>query len=165
MRPSIVVMGVAGSGKSTVGSALAERLGCPFLDGDDHHSPANVAKMAAGIPLDDADRAPWLDALNQLLRARNADGAGCVLACSALTDAHRRRLGQGVDGLVFVHLVIDEPTARRRLRERQGHYMPESMIAGQFDTLEEPGRAAALRVEAVSPVDVIVEQVLSHLRP
>jgi gluconokinase len=165
MSGPIVVMGVAGSGKSTVGAALAERRGCPFVDGDDHHPEANVAKMTAGIPLDDGDRVPWLATLNRLLRDRQAEGHDVVLACSALRDTYRRRLGDGVDGLVFVHLVIDEAEARRRLRERPGHYMAEAMVAGQFTTLEEPARGEAVRVEATAPVDEIVDRVLSRLGP
>lgn len=165
MTGPVVVMGVAGSGKSTVGSALASRLGCPFVEGDDHHPPANVAKMTAGTPLDDVDRGPWLDVLNEVLRAGQADGGRVVLACSALATSHRVRLGRGLDGLVFVHLVIDRAAARRRLRDRPGHYMREDMVAGQFAALEEPAAGEAVTVDAEQPVEAIVEQVIAHLPP
>jgi gluconokinase len=161
---SVVVMGVAGSGKTTVGTALAERLGSPFVEGDEHHPPENVAKMAAGVPLDDTDRRPWLAALNLRLRDRQQDGGGAVLACSALTADHRERLGRGIERLVFVYLEVDEPTARRRLRERAGHYMPASMADSQFATLEAPGDSEAVRVDASSPVETIVDHVVDHLR-
>lgn len=164
MTGSVIVMGVAGSGKSTVGAALADRLHRPFIEGDDHHPPANVAKMASGTALSDDDRAPWLDALNGLLMEAEASGTGSVLACSALTGAHRRRLADGLDDPLFVHLVVDAETVRRRLRGRRGHFMGASMVDGQFAALEEPSADDAVLMDATAPVADIVAHLLVHLR-
>jgi len=127
-------MGVAGSGKSTVGASLASRLGARFVDADSLHPPHNVAKMSAGIPLDDADRGPWLAAVRDALAA---DGS-VVVACSALRREYRDVL-RGVGDVRFVFLDLDESSARRRAAEREGHFMSAAMVASQFETLERPG--------------------------
>lgn len=163
MKPLVVVMGVSGSGKSTVGPALADRLDCPFFDGDDHHPPANVAKMAGGTPLDDEDRAPWLDGLNRLLRDQGRAGEGAVLACSALARRYRRRLADGVADLRFVYLAGDADTIRARMRSRTGHFMGERMLAGQLAALEEPTPDEAIRVDADRPVAEIVDDLAADL--
>lgn len=128
-------MGVSASGKSTVGAALAERLGVPFLDGDDLHPAENVAKMASGRPLDDDDRMPWLDAVGGVLADAAATG-GLVVACSALKRAYRDRLRAKAPAAVFVHLAGDPETLARRAAERTGHFMPASLLVSQLAALE-----------------------------
>ena len=139
-RYAIVVMGVSGSGKSTIGAALAARLGCQFLEGDAFHTPHSVAKMRAGQPLDDQDRWPWLDRVAASLRdTADSDGVA-VGACSALKRIYRDRLSRmaGIP-LLFVFLdTTDQDELSRRLAHRSGHYMPTSLIASQLDTLEKP---------------------------
>jgi gluconokinase len=140
----VVVMGVTGSGKTVVGSALAKSLGWPFLDGDDFHPPANVAKMASGTPLTDADRWPWLDRLADEARAILARGGSAVLACSALKQAYRDRLAacaRAPGDVRFVHLKGDYETIAKRLAARKHRYMPATLLASQFATLEEPADA------------------------
>ena len=135
--PVIVAMGVAGSGKTTLGRALAMRLAVPFAEGDDLHPAANVAKMTRGVPLDDADRAPWLDAVAEWIAA-HLDGGG-VISCSALKRSYRDRLRGGDGGRVrFVLLEVDGATLLTRLMARQGHFMPPSLLASQLATLELP---------------------------
>jgi len=146
----VVVMGVSGSGKTTVGSALAARLGCEFLDGDDWHPPENVARMAAGVALTDEDRRPWLDRLNAMLRQRAARGEGAVLACSALKQSYRDRLAAGLDRCEFVFLHGAYDLIRERLAARKHRYMPASLLESQFATLEPPVQAIAVDV-AQSP--------------
>ena len=141
---NVVVMGVSGSGKTTIGALLAARLGCAFLDGDDFHPPANVKKMAAGTPLTDADRLPWLKALNEKLRQdRNA-----VLACSALKESYRRILAEGLDDCRLVHLRGSIELIRSRLGERKHRYMPASLLESQFATLEPPMDAIEVDIAA-----------------
>jgi len=149
---SIVVMGVAGSGKTTVGSGLAETLGLPFVDADDHHSPENLAKMASGHPLSDGDRAGWLDALSELLL-----GPPVVLACSALKQSYRDRLGDAD----FVYLRIEQEEAHARLASRPSSHFPPSLLASQFEILEEP--EDALWLHATMPAELLVELVLDRL--
>ncbi len=133
--PRIVVMGVSGCGKSTVGAALAARLGLPFIEGDGLHAPASVAKMAAGLPLEDADRWPWLDRIGAALAA---PPGGAVASCSALRRAYRDRLRAAVPGLAFLHLAGDRTTIAARVAARPGHFMPPALIDSQFATLEPP---------------------------
>ena len=156
----VVVMGVSGCGKSTVGEALAESLGWRFLDADDFHPPANVAKMAAGTPLVDEDRWPWLDRLAAEMRAINAGGGDAVLACSALRQAYRDRLAAAGD-VRFVHLAGDLPTIAARLASRQHRYMPQSLLASQFATLEPP--ADAIGVDVRDPVAVQIAAIRAAL--
>jgi gluconokinase len=133
----LVMTGVAGAGKTTVGQAAAAALGWPFVEGDDLHPAANVAKMAAGQPLDDADRAPWLEAIAGRIDAWLADGEGGVITCSALKRAYRDRLRR--PGVRFVFLAASPDEATRRLANRPGHFMPASLAASQFAALERPG--------------------------
>jgi gluconokinase len=146
----VVVMGVTGCGKSTVGAALGERLGWRFLDADDFHPPANVAKMASGTPLTDADRWPWLDRIAAELRAIESAGGNAVLACSALKEAYRARIAAGGE-VRFVHLVGDEATIAARLAVRKHRYMPASLLESQFATLEPPQDAIEIDVGASVP--------------
>jgi gluconokinase len=136
MSHLVVVMGVSGAGKSTVGGLIAEGLGVGFRDADDFHPPANIAKMSSGAPLTDADRWPWLDAIGAHLRAHRA--TGCVVTCSALKRAYRDRLRAAAPGLRFVHLHGDMALVAARQAARQGHFMPASLVANQFATLEAP---------------------------
>ncbi|MEV5779405.1 MULTISPECIES: gluconokinase [Streptomyces] len=143
--PIVVVLGVSGSGKSTVGKAVAEELRVPFVEGDDAHPAANIAKMAAGHPLDDADRAPWLRSLAARVRRSAEAGEGLVIACSALKRAYRDELRAAAGpGLWCLHLALDRDTARDRVARRTGHFIPARLVDSQFETLEpleadEPG--------------------------
>jgi gluconokinase len=161
---AIVVMGVAGSGKSLVGRALATRLGWSFIEGDELHPVENVARMAAGQPLTDQDRQGWLDAIGASIAAAVAEGAGAVAACSALKRTYRERLRSWCSGIVFVHLVIDETTARSRVGARKGHFMPASLVDSQFATLERPSTdEAAFILDGTLPVEEIVKRVVERL--
>lgn len=140
----VIVMGVSGAGKTTIGAALARELGWRFIDADDHHPPGNIAKMASGVPLTDADREPWLDALNAILRA--CDDA--VLACSALKQSYRDRLTKGIDAFSFVFLKGEFHLIAARLAQRRHRYMPPSLLRSQFEALEPPEKAIAVDVSA-----------------
>jgi len=157
----IIVMGVSGCGKSSVGKALADSLGWDFYDADDFHPPENVAKMADGIPLDDSDRAPWLTSLHELISASlKADQPG-VLACSALKERYRQQLTEGNDGVQIVHLKGCYDLIWSRMEKRTDHYMKPDMLKSQFETLEEPSNA--LTIDISKPVDEIVREVTSDL--
>ena len=135
---ALVVMGVSGSGKSTVGKLLAERLGWTMAEGDSLHPPENVEKMRRGVPLTDADRWPWLDRIGQLLQSWAAEGRSGLVTCSALKLAYRERLLSARPDLRFVYLKGSEALIAARVRERHHEYMPASLLKSQFDTLEEP---------------------------
>jgi gluconokinase len=137
----VIVMGVSGAGKSTLGKALAEALGCAFVDADDHHTPENIAKMRRGEPLTDADRGPWLDRLHGLLREQDAAGADAVLACSALKDSYRTRLTAGLRDVRFVLLVGAAAQLRERLTARREHFMPPALLKSQIAILSVPDEA------------------------
>jgi gluconokinase len=136
--PAIVVMGVAGCGKTAVGEALAKAFGADFIEGDRLHPPENVARMARGEPLTDALREGWLDAIGERIATSVAGGRRAVAACSALKRAYRDRLTRFCPELVFLYLKIDRETAWRRVSNRRGHFMPASLVDSQFATLEEP---------------------------
>lgn len=157
----VVVMGVSGCGKSTVGRLLAARIGCRFLDADDYHPPANVAKMRAGIALDDADRRPWLERLNAELRAAEARGESAVLACSALKAAYRERLADGLARCEFAFLDGAPELIRSRVEARRHRYMPASLLESQFAALERPQHAIA--VDVAAPVQACVDAILARL--
>ncbi|MFJ7071363.1 gluconokinase [Streptomyces sp. NPDC098781] len=134
----VIVIGVSASGKSTVGGKLAARLDVPFLEGDDLHPDANRKKMAAGVPLDDADRRPWLAALTEWIGAAATSHRGGVVACSALKRAYRDEFRRAAD-VWFVHLALDREVARARLAHRKGHFMPAALLDSQFEALEPLG--------------------------
>jgi carbohydrate kinase (thermoresistant glucokinase family) len=140
----VVLMGVSGVGKTTIGRLVAARLGWRLIDADDHHPPESVAKMAAGIALQDSDRWPWLDALNRLLRAER----DAVIACSALKQSYRQRLLAGIDEARLVYLYGTKALIASRLAQRKHRYMPASLLDSQFATLEPPGGALAIDVAA-----------------
>ena len=161
----LVVMGVSGSGKSTIARRLAKALGYGFLDGDDLHPPANVAKMSAGVPLDDADRIPWLDAIAAWMRRELAAGHSAVIACSALRRVYRERLRRAVPSVRFVYLEVGHDELARRMRER-AHFMPLKLLGSQLATLEEPDNdEPALQVDANGTVEQTLALVLRGLDP
>lgn len=162
---SIVVMGASGCGKSSVGAACAVRLGLPLVEGDDYHPSANVAKMRAGIPLTDDDRAGWLEALAGVLERAEQSG-GVVLTCSALKRRYRDRLRAAAAGLRFVWLQLDEAEALRRVAQRSGHPFPPGLVADQFATLEAPSaEALVLTLDATLPVAELARRVADWVRP
>jgi gluconokinase len=150
-------MGVSGSGKSTIGAQLAERLGWRFFDADDFHPPANIAKMQAGIPLTDADRAPWLERLAILLREEIAAGRPPVLACSALRQRYRDVLLANAPGVALVYLRGDEVLIQSRLAARSGHFMPAALLRSQFDALEEPVGPGVLTLDLTLTPEQILD--------
>ncbi|KUO10795.1 gluconokinase [Streptomyces sp. DSM 15324] len=155
----VVVMGVSGSGKSTVGQLLAQRLALPFLDADDLHPAANRAKMAAGRPLDDGDRRPWLSALAGWIREATDSGRGGVMACSALKRAYRDLFREAGAGVWFLYLALDPTAAARRVALRTGHFMPPRLEDSQYDVLEplEPDEAG-MTVDAATAPRTIAEE-------
>lgn len=163
MAGFFVVMGVSGSGKTTVGQALAGRLNCPFYDGDDFHPPANVAKMASGTPLNDADRAPWLARLTELLENHVGKGETAVLACSALKQTYREQLRVSPN-VQFVYLAGSFDLIWQRMSARADHYMKADMLRSQFATLEPPNVGEARWVTIDQSVEVIVDQIVSAHR-
>ena len=146
----ILLMGVSGVGKTAVGQALAQQLGWRFADADDFHSPANVAKMRAGIPLDDADRVPWLQSLHDAIADWITAAKSVVLACSALKEAYRRTLRVGPE-VKLVYLHGDFELLSQRLKARHGHYMNPELLRSQFDTLEAPREAISVDVSKQVP--------------
>lgn len=151
----VIVMGVAGSGKTTVGRLLAAELGWLYYDADDLHPEANVTKMAAGQPLDDDDRQPWLDEVEALIRGLVADGVSAVLGCSALKQSYREQLTVS-DVVRWVYLAGDRELLARRLLDRTGHFMPRALLQSQLEDLEEPG-AQVPRLDAAQTPDRIVD--------
>ena len=150
-------MGVAGSGKTTIGEALAARLGWRYLDADDYHPASNVAKMASGTPLSDADREPWLDRLNSELKKQ----ADSVLACSALKESYRQRLAAGLLDHRIVYLKGSFELLSTRAAQREHRFMPASLLKSQFETLEPP--RGAIEVDVAQPVEACVQQIVSAL--
>jgi carbohydrate kinase (thermoresistant glucokinase family) len=146
----VLMMGVAGVGKTTIGEALARALGARFIDADDYHPPENVAKMKAGVPLGDEDRWPWLQRLNGIVK----DERTAVLACSALKESYRRRLAEGVKDFKVVYLHGSAELIRERMKVRRHRYMPAALLDSQLATLEPPADAIAIDV-AAAPEDSV----------
>ena len=154
-RPiALVLMGVTGSGKTTIGEMLAADVGWVFLDGDDFHPPANVEKMARGVPLDDEDRGPWLEDLAGLLGEQLDAGKSCILACSALKQTYRDILSAGRPAVRFAHLHAEATVIAARLAERVHRYMPPSLLRSQFETLEIPNDAIVVDITD-TPADAV----------
>ncbi len=159
----LIVMGVSGCGKSSVGEALAEHLGWEFYDADDFHPPENVDKMVSGTPLNDSDRAPWLASLHDLIfSSLKADRPG-VLACSALKESYRQQLMDGNEGVQLVYLRGSYELIWSRIEKRTDHYMKPHMLKSQFETLEEPTNV--LDMDISMSVDEIVQKIISAISP
>jgi gluconokinase len=156
----VVVMGVSGAGKTTVGRGLAARLGWQFADGDDFHSADNVAKMAQGKPLEECDRTPWLQSLRQFIQQQIAVSQPTVLACSALKADYRHRLQVGPQ-VQFAYLTGDPELIRQRLIQRKGHYMKAALLKSQFASLEVPETALVIDVD--QPPEAIVDEIIAAL--
>ncbi|WP_229258981.1 gluconokinase [Duganella flavida] len=155
-----VVMGVSGCGKSTVGQALAAANGVPFVEGDQYHPPANVAKMSAGLPLDDNDRADWLLALQAQIKAARLRGEGLVISCSSLKRRYRDLLRQGDPALRFAHLDGPQELISARMQARVGHYMPPSLLESQFRDLEPlQDDEAGITLDIETPPEDLVTQI------
>ncbi len=162
MIRAVVVMGVSGSGKSTLGRALADRLGWAFVEGDDQHPPANIAKMAAGIPLDDADRAPFLANVGAAMAA--AGDAGVVAACSALKRRYRDAIRQRVGDVAFVLPMLDKAALAARMGHRSGHFMPASLLDSQLAALELPAADEdAILVDGTAAIEAQAAQAIAGL--
>lgn len=158
----IILMGVSGSGKTRVGKLLSRKTGLPFYDGDDFHPPANLRKMKNERPLNDQDRLPWLKSLASNVQGWEKNG-GAVLACSALKKHYRDLLTKNSTAQVqFIHLKGPQELIARRLKQREGHFMPPALLASQFKALEEPDNALAVSVDQTP--EEIVRQILYHLR-
>ena len=159
----VVVMGVCGSGKSTLGKILAERLKVDFLEGDDFHSPANVGKMSRGEPLTESDRAPWLSEIRRILDRYLNDGRGVVLTCSALTRKSRLTLGVERSAVRLIHLYAPQSVLEKRMARRKDHFMPGSLLQSQLETLETPGNEEALRIDVSDSTEFAIQSVLRDL--
>ncbi|ORT60032.1 gluconokinase [Streptomyces sp. CB03238] len=161
--PVVVVMGVAGTGKTTIGPLVAERLGVPYAEGDDFHPEANIAKMSAGVPLDDDDRWPWLDAIGQWADGRA--GLGGVVSSSALKRAYRDRLRAAAPGVVFLHLTGDRTLIEERMAARTGHFMPTALLDSQFATLQPlADDEAGVAVDVSGSPEDITDRAVAALR-
>jgi gluconokinase len=159
MSPPVVVMGVSGSGKSTVGAALAQRLRVPFADADDFHPPANIAKMTAGHALDDDDRRPWLESIGTWLADHPSGG---VMSCSALKHVYREQLRTRCPAVQFLHLEGSPEVIGRRQASRPGHFMPASLLASQFETLEPlTTDENGITIDVDQNIDSIVDEYVS----
>src|SRR6266404_2669446 len=155
---AVILMGVAGSGKTAVGKGVAARLNWLFLDADDFHPAANIEKMKHGIPLNDQDRIPWLRALRDELRRLLAEGRSVILACSALKESYRKLLSDDVAPMSFVLLDVDQETIRERLQHRSAHFFPKELMNSQFAALEKP--KDAIIIDARKSLDEVIDRVV-----
>jgi gluconokinase len=161
----VVLMGVCGCGKSSLGLVLADELGWTFVEGDSEHGENNVAKMEAGLPLNDEDRADWLDRLSLRLAQAHEDGRGLIMSCSALKRSYRDRLRLGDADVLFVHLQGDEDLITKRMSARRDHYMPISLIQSQFADLQPPGTdELAMSLSIDHTIEQLAQAVLEQLR-
>lgn len=158
----IVLMGVAGTGKTTIGKLLAADLNWQFFDGDDLHSPESLDKMNHGIALTDTDRKPWLDRLQKQISKANRQGDNAIIACSALKKSYRDHLQKDHNGVIFIHLRGDFSLIQKRLEQRPGHFFKADLLPGQFAELEEP--ADALTINVSSAPQAIIQFIKSRLR-
>ena len=157
----VLVMGVSGSGKTTIGEALARELGWKYLDADDYHSRGNIAKMAAGTPLEDSDRWPWLEKINKELLKIQKQGKSAVIGCSALKQAYRERLARGLRDFEIVYLHGDFKLLQSRIAARKHRFMPATLLQSQFDALEPP--AHAIEVDVSAPVESALSKIKKQL--
>jgi gluconokinase len=163
--PILVVMGVSGSGKSTIAAALAKDMEWSFIEGDELHSPENIAKMSSGWPLSDDDRMPWLRQIAHWIDGRRQSGEPGVITCSALKHSYRKFLAKDRVGMIFIYLKISIDAAARHLKCRHGHFMPPSLLPNQFSVLEEPtAEEGVIVVGAERPVTVILDEIKADLR-
>lgn len=164
-KPLIVVMGVAGSGKTTIASGLAEKLGVPFVEGDSLHPAANVKKMSGGIPLTDEDRWPWLEAIGERMEVERVTGHGVVVSCSALRHVYRDCLRKKVNGKVhFILLDGSRELITDRMKQRKGHFMPPALMDSQFATLEKPSADEdAVILDISHPISALLAEALQSL--
>eukprot|EP00055_Hartaetosiga_balthica_P008203 m.29658 g.29658 ORF g.29658 m.29658 type:complete len:186 (-) comp6175_c0_seq1:101-658(-) len=168
----VVVMGVCGCGKSTIGHRLAEELGCEFIDGDDLHPIENVDKMSRGEPLNDEDRQPWLETIHNIIfNENNCDGNGVVIACSALRQCYRDIIrgeeGMDASSMLFLFLEGSEDIVTERMRSRTGHFMKEDMVKSQYETLEVPQQDVETDVVTINiapPIDTIISRAKDEIR-
>ena len=156
----LVLMGVSGSGKTTIGQCLAAELGWQLVDADDYHPPANIEKMCRGEPLTDRDRMPWLDRLHPEIQNWIAQQKTTILACSALKGTYRQRLAAGLNTVAWVYLKGSATLLRQRLQQRTAHFMPVALLRSQLDTLEIPQDALVVNID--QPPAALVEQIMQH---
>lgn len=161
MESVLILMGVSGTGKSTIGQALSEKLNWPYFEGDKFHSPANVEKMRAGIPLNDDDRGPWLLSIRTAIEEHLASAGSAIFACSALKASYREILQKEDKRIKFIFLHASYELILSRMNSRKHEYMPASLLKSQFETLEEPKNA--IKVSVNQAVDKIVEEILEKL--
>jgi gluconokinase len=161
MATALVLMGVSGCGKTSIGQALSEQLGWPFYDGDDFHSPENVCKMSKGIPLNDVDRTNWLETLHGLISEKLRADGNFFLACSALKAKYRQQLRFGNEGLIFVFLKGDFDLIWSRMQNRKDHYMKPEMLISQFNTLETPSKVLVVNIDQA--VETIIQEIIDYL--
>ena len=148
----VIVMGVSGTGKTTLGREVATRLDWDFIEGDDYHPEANIEKMRSGIPLNDDDRGPWLERLNKRLNSFQHEGKSVVLACSALKERYRQQLNKGLMNVRYIFLYGDSELIRQRLDARNGHFMPSKLLESQMTTLEPPKNAILIPIHLTTEV-------------
>jgi carbohydrate kinase (thermoresistant glucokinase family) len=158
---AVILMGVAGSGKTAVGKGVETRLNWLFLDADDFHPAANIEKMKQGIPLNDQDRIPWLRALRNELTRLLGEGRSVILACSALKESYRQLLSDDMAAMSFVLLDVDQETIRQRLQHRSAHFFPKELMDSQFAALEQPKEA--IIIDARKPLDEVIDQVIKAI--
>ncbi len=166
MSVNVVVMGVCGSGKTTVGKAIAAALEATFIDGDDLHPRANILKMAAGHPLNDDDRKPWLQRVSDVFFSLTRRHLPGVVVCSALRKAYRDVIRDGNENLIFIHLHAPFDLICERMSRRQGHYMKTEMVQSQFDALEFPGadERDVINIDVTPPIDEVIAQAIAAVR-